>query len=85
MALWYIGYMEVISVIQKRFNLAEDTVQRLEELAKIYNKSQTRIIADLIHADYDRLQGNPELKKMISKLNELQDAINTFGREGREG
>lgn len=72
-------------LIQKRFNLEEDTTKRLEELAKVYKKSQTRIVADLIHADYDRLQGNPELKKMIDKLNELQDAINTFGRDGREG
>lgn len=55
--------------------------ERLEELSKIYQKPNNKIVSDLICADYDRIQGNPELKKMIDKLNQLQEAISEFNRE----
>lgn len=63
---------------QKSFRVSDETVRRLAALSDLYQKPETQIISDLIHADYDRVQGNPELKNMIAKINELQLAIETF-------
>lgn len=65
---------------KKQFTLRldEDTYEMLSRLADINKMSRQNYIVEVIKADYDKVNGNPELRKMLEDLSELQHRLGNF-------
>jgi len=64
--------------IPKSFRFQEDTVEHLNTLTSTYNTTATKLIETMINLEYDKLMGNPELNKIINKMNELKSTMEGF-------
>ena len=60
------------------FRVGYEEIAMLGELSKLYKKSKTLILLQLIRGEYDKVQGNPQLKMMIKKLQEIEGQMKEF-------
>lgn len=63
---------------QVAFRVTDEQDRMLEELARITQKTRNDVIVDLIVGEYDRINGNPELKKLIEKMNEVSEQVKKY-------
>lgn len=70
-----------MSTLPKSYRFKVETVEHLEVLMLNYKASATEILEGLINTEYDKLMGNPELKKMIEKMNQLKDAMQEYNQQ----
>lgn len=67
--------------IQTAFRFDNATINQLDNLCQLWNINRTECITRLINSAYDSVQGNPQLKEMLEKLNELRVYLDKCGNE----
>jgi len=60
------------------FRFEYEEIEMLDELSKLYKKSKSLILRQLVRGEYDKVQGNPQLKMMIEKLQEIEGQMKEF-------
>lgn len=66
---------------QLGIRLNEETVEHLDELARLMNASRATMLETLIEAEYDRVQGNPRAKALLEALRAFADTVQALGGE----
>ena len=66
---------------QIAFRVTDEQFRKLEELAKIMGKTKTDVMIDLIIGEHDRIHGNPGMKELIKKFNDMAEEIRNFSSE----
>lgn len=64
------------SLLQVR--VTKQDIAKLQEICKFYGINQSQVIRRFINAEYDNIQGHPELKQAMDKMKELTDFIASF-------
>ena len=57
------------------FRIPEETIAKLDELARVYGTTKTAFLILKIEQEYDVLQGNPRMKKMLSAMQECAQIL----------
>lgn len=60
------------------FRFEYEEIEMLDELSKLYKKSKSLIVRQLVRGEHDKVQGNPQLKMMIEKLQEIEGQMKEF-------
>jgi hypothetical protein len=64
------------------FRFTPETMKQLEFLCSVTGHTRTGLITSMIALEYDRYQGNPELRKVIAQMTELQQQLrDVMGQE----
>lgn len=71
---------DIMARKQTSIRFTEEVDQKLNSIAKIMKMTRTDVIVNLITAEYDRIHGNPEMLKMIEKLNAMKEEIENYGK-----
>ena len=56
----------------------QEDFDKLTYLTRLTGITKNDLILGYIRADYDKVQGNPELKNIIDKLKDLSDTIQAY-------
>lgn len=65
------------------FRIPEETVAKLDELARAYGTTKTAFLILKIEQEYDALQGNPRMKKMLSAMQECAQILKEATEEAK--
>ena len=60
------------------FRFTAETVDQLDFLCAATGHTRSSLLASMIAAEYDRYQGNPELRKIIAQMTECQKQIRDY-------
>jgi hypothetical protein len=63
---------------QTIIRLTDDQEHKLDALAQITNQSKNEVIIGLITGEYDRINGNPQMKELLKKMSELADQMKEY-------
>ncbi|MBQ3550224.1 MAG: hypothetical protein IJA41_04520 [Clostridia bacterium] len=55
-----------------------EVVVKLDELCKLYDLKRSEVLINLIIGDYDKLQGNPQLKELLAQFKDLSEKFKQF-------
>jgi len=58
--------------------LQKSTKEKLNEMCTTTGLTQSQLIIEFIESQYDKMKNNPELKKMLETLKNIQDNLNSF-------
>lgn len=57
------------------FRFAPEVVKHLDELCKTSDTSRTAFLSSMIEREYDSYQGNPELQKLLSQMQDMKKQL----------
>lgn len=57
------------------FRFAPEVVEHLDELCKTFDTSRTAFLSSMIEREYDSYQGNPELQKLLSQMQDMKKQL----------
>lgn len=60
------------------FRISDDDVKRFDFVCSVYGLKRGDFILNCIRSEYDKINGNPQLKKMIEQMRELSEAVKSF-------
>ena len=60
------------------FRFAPEVVDHLDALCKVSDVSRTAFLASIIEREYDQYQGNPELQKLISQIQDMKKQLDAM-------
>lgn len=66
------------------FRIPDDVLAKLDELARAYGTNRTAFLILKIEQEYDALQGNPRMKKMLSAMQECAQILKMASGEAKE-
>lgn len=61
---------------QTAFRFKPGTLEKLDELCRIYGYNRTQFLELKIKQEHDVIQGNPKMKKMLEALRDCTDILN---------
>lgn len=67
---------------QISFRVTEDQNRMVDELARLSNCSRNELLVGLIVGQYDKINGNPEVKKLMEQMKVFADQLK-LASEGR--
>lgn len=70
---------------QIAFRTTEEIDKKLSELETAMSMTRQDILNGLIVAEYDKIKGNPEIMKLLEKMNELKSHLETYTKGGQDG
>ena len=57
------------------FRAPSDVVRQLDELCNMMGIKRSEFIVTAITSEYDKLQGNPQMKRMMEQLRQIADTV----------
>lgn len=65
------------------FRFPPDVVAHLDALCRVSEVSRTAFLSAIIEREYDKYQGNPELQKLISQIQDMKKQLDamTIGKK----
>lgn len=63
---------------QSVVRLTEEQDKMLDELSNLTNQSRNDVITALIIAEYDKINGNPEAKKLFEQFKFMQEQMQLY-------
>lgn len=65
------------------FRFPPDVVAHLDALCRVSEVSRTAFLSAIIEREYDQYQGNPELQKLISQIQDMKKQLDamTIGKK----
>lgn len=64
---------------QTAFRIPEETLAHLDEMVQILGTNRTAFICLKIEQEYEAMQGNPKMKKMLEALKQCADIMRNAG------
>lgn len=69
------------NTIPVTFRCDVDVVEKLDEICKLSGIKRGDFLINSILAEYDRLQGNPQMRKMLEQLREISETMKQLTAE----
>lgn len=54
------------------FRFSEDVLAKMDFLCSVTGSTRTSLLTSMVCAEYDRYQGNPELQKLLSQMQDVE-------------
>ena len=54
------------------FRFTDDTLAKIDFLCSVTGDNRTSLLTSMVCAEYDRYQGNPELRKLIAQMKDME-------------
>lgn len=64
---------------QTAFRIPDKTLAHLDEMVQILGTNRTAFLCLKIEQEYEAMQGNPKMKKMLAALKECADIMRNAG------
>lgn len=64
---------------QTAFRIPDETLSHLDEMARVFGTNRTAFLCAMIENEYQTMQGNPQLRKMLDALRECADIMRAAG------
>lgn len=61
------------------FRADKEVVEKLDELCRMSGIKRSEFLISCIMSEYDRVQGNPTLRKMLEQLREMSETMKQMG------
>lgn len=62
----------------KSFRFDEKTIYNLEQLSILLKVSSTSLVEGLINIEFDKIQGDPKLLRVIDQMNRLKEVMQNY-------
>jgi hypothetical protein len=64
-------------LVQVNIRMTEAQKKELDSIIALSGgQGQSEVVNNIIHAEFDRINGNPEVRAVLEKLSELQEMLN---------
>lgn len=67
-----------INTVQITFRAPAESIERLDLLCNMYGIKRSDFFVSAISAEYDKVNGNPQIKKLLSQLKEVSETVKAF-------
>lgn len=57
-----------------------DVVDKLDKICSLTKQKRSEFLIGIINAEYDRINGNPELKSLLSQMSELSEKLKNLNK-----
>lgn len=67
-----------INTIQITFRAPAEAIEHLDLLCNMYGIKRSDFFVSAISAEYDKVNGNPQIKKLLAQLKEVSETVKAF-------
>lgn len=60
------------------FRFSEEVLSKLDSLCEMTGQTRAALLSSLIVSEYDKLNGNPELKQLLSKMRSMEQQLKSM-------
>ncbi len=60
---------------QTNFRLEDSVIARMDEICQLSGCTRVELVESLINAEYDRLNGNPQLRLLLEQLRGVAETL----------
>lgn len=57
---------------QTAFRFSDEVLEKMDFLCTITGDNRTSLLVSMVCTEYDKYQGNPELRKLIAQMKDLE-------------
>lgn len=61
------------NIITVRFR--DTQLEKLDALAQLSGSTRSEVLQEIVEAQYDKINGNPQLKQAMQKLRDIQEQV----------
>ena len=57
---------------QTAFRFSDDVLEKMDFLCSLTGNTRTSLLVSMVCTEYDKYQGNPELRKLIAQMKDME-------------
>ena len=71
--------------VQVTFRAPASVVAQLDEICRMSGMKRSEFIVSAITSEYDKINGNPQMKKMLEQMRQIADAMKQMTGQANTG